>query len=207
MANPAKRFENKRLIMLEHGMTILNSPPLIKNSQVAMSQLLDNITINIEALRTLGQEVDKWDALIVPIIITLKFDFVTKRDWESTLDCELPKLADLVTFLNKKKHFVRVINAQQKTVNTNVYNASEIDEGKGPLQCFMCKKNHSLYQCIEFLNLPIVERITRVKSLNLCANCLKRNHNAAKCKASSCRQCNGKQKSQKSIPFNQLCPM
>jgi uncharacterized CHY-type Zn-finger protein len=83
----------------------------------------------------------------------------------------------------------------KKTVNTNVYNASVIDEGKGPLQCFMCKKNHSLYQCIEFLNLPVVERITRVKSLKLCANCLKRNHNAEKCKASSCRQCNGKHNS------------
>lgn len=80
-------------------------------------------------------------------------------------------------------------------MNTNVYNASEIDEAKGPLQCFMCKKNHSLYQCIEFLNLPIVERITRVKSLKLCANCLKRNHNTTKCKASSCRQCIGKHNS------------
>jgi hypothetical protein len=183
--------------MLEHVMTILNSPPLIKNSHVAMRQLLDNITINIEALRTLGQDVDKWDALIVPII-TLKFDFVTKRDWESTLDCLIAKLADLVTFLNKRTILLESLNAAEPRSQTNskgksnqhfnnaqqkngVYNASVIDEGKGPLQCFRCKKNHSLYQCIEFLNLPVVERITRVKSLKLCANCLKRNHNAEKC--------------------------
>jgi hypothetical protein len=54
-----KQFEKKRLIMLEHVITILNSPPLVKNSHVAMRQLFDYITINIEALRTLGQEVDK----------------------------------------------------------------------------------------------------------------------------------------------------
>ncbi|XP_063901051.1 uncharacterized protein LOC135120642 [Zophobas morio] len=105
-----KRFNNKRLIVQEHVLAIINSPNLVKNSAVAMRKLLDDILTNIAELKNVGIQVQQWDALIVPLI-TLKFDFITKRDWECTLDTSVPTLEELITFLTKKTTLLESLTA------------------------------------------------------------------------------------------------
>lgn len=49
-----------------------------------LRQLIDNITINLEALKSLKVPVEFWDDIIVPIV-TSKLDYTTKKEWESKL--------------------------------------------------------------------------------------------------------------------------
>lgn len=93
--------------MQEHVLTILKSPGLIKNSHSSTRKLLDDVSINIESLRTLNLPVDQWDAIIVPVVIT-KFDYITRKEWESTLNSELPTYKNLIEFL-QKGNFVGII--------------------------------------------------------------------------------------------------
>ena len=55
------RFKNERLIVQDHVYSILNFRLISKASDANLRQLLDNLTINLEALRSLNIPVDKWD--------------------------------------------------------------------------------------------------------------------------------------------------
>lgn len=58
--------------------------------------------------------------------------------------------------------------------------------------CPMCEKNHALYTCILFLNLPVRERVQFVEKKSLCPNCLRLGHSISDCTFGTCRQCQQK---------------
>jgi hypothetical protein len=68
------RFKNERLIVQDHIFSILNAPVISKASDSNLRQLLDNITINLEALESLNVPVDQWGDILVAIINT-KLDY------------------------------------------------------------------------------------------------------------------------------------
>ena len=111
------RFKNERLIVQDHVYSILNFAPITKSSDTSLRQLLDNLTINLEALKSLQVPVAQWDDILVPIINT-KLDYTTKKEWETTQGKERSKLDDLKLFLEKRCQFIESINAAQK-VNQN----------------------------------------------------------------------------------------
>ena len=102
-----KRYENTRLIIQEHVFAIINSPSIQKGSHSSMRQLVDDITINIAGLKALNQPVNYWDAILIPIIV-LKFDFQTRKDWESILTSDVPTLDCITKFIEKKMFTFRV---------------------------------------------------------------------------------------------------
>lgn len=198
------RYENKRLIVQEHILKIINSPQITKTSHAAMRRLVDDVTINIAALKNLEQPTKHWDALLLPII-TSKFDFVTKRDWEESLTVEIPKYDDLVKFLEKKCLLLESLQAsnQKPGASGNQISSSSknqhlsksatthvaVNDTKNT-SCFLCKKSHSLYRCPDFLSLSVSDRVKKVTSLKLCSNCFRNNHKVDACQSSFCRHCN-----------------
>jgi hypothetical protein len=59
----------------------------------------------------------------------------------------------------------------------------------------MCKEAHELYQCPQFLNLVIAQRVTQVKEWKVCENCFRKGHEASQCKSRACRYCKEKHNS------------
>nr|CAI5856489.1 unnamed protein product [Callosobruchus analis] len=57
------------------------------------------------------------------------------------------------------------------------------------IECFYCKGPHSIFKCTSFLSLQINDRISAVRKLKLCLNCLRNNHPTWKCKLSKCKYC------------------
>lgn len=55
--------------------------------------------------------------------------------------------------------------------------------------CEVCKGNHCLYECKEFLKLSAQERKEEVKRRQMCINCLRIGHYAKDCRSSNCRKC------------------
>ncbi|XP_050293842.1 uncharacterized protein LOC126734313 [Anthonomus grandis grandis] len=69
------------------------------------------------SLKSLGQEVDQWDTLIVFMLIN-KFDSVTRREWESfPIKGELPGLEDVNKFLKAKCELLEKLEASKQDVN------------------------------------------------------------------------------------------
>jgi uncharacterized CHY-type Zn-finger protein len=58
--------------------------------------------------------------------------------------------------------------------------------------CCFCKKSHNLYHCKDFLSLTIPQRISEIRKLKLCTNCLRESHKVESCTSSTCRKCSRK---------------
>jgi hypothetical protein len=205
------RFENKRLIIQEHAYAIINLPPLVKNSYQSLRKLVDDFNINLAALTNLGQPTEHWSGLLVPII-SQKMDFFTKREWEAQLGPDPPTVETLKSFLQKKCVTLESLSvAEQQSAKTN--NATPKSNNKTSanhfskdrtlcnastnkqIQCYMCKEAHGLYQCPQFLNLVIAQRVTQVKEWKVCENCFRKGHEASQCKSRACRYCKEKHNS------------
>ena len=65
------------------------------------------------------------------------------------------------------------------------YSSSPSDSVSTPnIQCLVCSKNHRLYSCYKFRNMPFSERCTYVNSNNLCTLCLSKDHLLSECRSS-----------------------
>ena len=51
------------------------------------------------------------------------------------------------------------------------------------IQCHLCLKNHKLYTCHQFRNMPIDRQCTYAKTNNLCTLCLGKDHSVSECKS------------------------
>lgn len=110
------RFANKRLIVQEHVTNILNIPSLVKTSHAELRQLSDTVNINLAALEVLELPVKEWDAMLIPII-TEKFDYATKKEWQSKLDKDLPTYEGLKKFIEKRCRILESINCVKHAGN------------------------------------------------------------------------------------------
>ncbi|XP_063901935.1 uncharacterized protein LOC135121564 [Zophobas morio] len=111
------RFKNTRLIVQDHILSILKLPSLSKASHYAIRELLDTIIRNVTALKQLDIKIDEWHALIVPIIIE-KLDYVTIRDWQATLDKDVPTYSSLIIYLEKRYRTLESISLINNKTNT-----------------------------------------------------------------------------------------
>lgn len=191
------RFENKKLIIYNHIRAIFEHPSVTKESFVELRNIYDNILKNLRALKSLGEQTDSWDRLII-YIISNKFDNVTRRDWESyQYRGELPDMADLNSFLKAKCEILEKLemtktekhrgNSHVPFKRHNISNSFATTERN--ISCFYCKQNHMIYKCDSFLSLSVEDKIAKVKELKLCLNCLRSKHFAWNCKAQKCFKC------------------
>jgi hypothetical protein len=205
------RFKNTRLIVQDHVTSILNAPTMNKQSRTALRELLDTLTSNIAALKTLKIQVESWDALIIPII-TEKLDYNTKKDWQTSLDTKLPTYGQFINSLEKRCTVLESLNSistkspnQAQSSNSSFQKSTQPSKSTVALAatnqnsnlCIYCKKaNHLIYQCTEFLNLSIQSRNEKARLMKLCLNCLRNNHATSACRnTTKWRYCNKKHNS------------
>lgn len=189
-----ERFENKRLIVHNHVKSIFNFPNLIRESHIDLRNLYDTISSNLRALKSLGEPTDSWDTLIIYLIIN-KLDSTTRRDWESyNVENQLPTMKDVNKFLKNKCEILE--NLEHNKGDNHKPNRFQF-KGKSQsnscvntsLNCYYCKKAHTIYSCSAFLNLSVNARIEEIKKHKLCINCFKPSHMVQACTSGSCRKC------------------
>lgn len=198
------RYENKGLTVQNHIRALWEQPQVQKESHKELRDLLDNTTVGLRQLESLGQKTDGWDSLIIYMLVT-KFDSITRREWETLcLENKDPKMSDMTNFLNKKCQLLEKL--QGKNIkNTTASSTSVINKNKkyysnayivaNKFACYFCKQAHSVYSCDKLLKFKPQERLIQIKNSKLCINCLRPDHSAAHCKMASCRKCNGKHNS------------
>lgn len=189
------RYNNTRLLINNHIQAILNFESITKESAGKLRDLSDNISKHLKSLDTLKEPVDKWDTLIIFLMVG-KLDPTTSREWEEyKIDKDYPSLQQFQTFLKGKADLLETLenNNQSKNVGTKL---KQQNSHKTFLisntNCHFCKENHPFYNCKIFLELSVEDRLSKVKALKLCINCLKPGHFSKTCKYGTCKKCNSK---------------
>lgn len=200
-----KRFENKRLIVQNNIKALFNLEPIQKDSYNFLQRFLDNVLKITQSLKNYNQPTA--DALLI-YILTAKFGATNTRfEWETFKPAgEFPTLKELLEFLEKRCQFLGSLEANkcgQNLINSN--SSQNKMYGKGShhkntnvhlstfkSNCILCKGSHTIYNCESFLKLNTNERISEARRLQLCLNCLKKNHITRECKMQPCKRCGKK---------------
>ena len=67
---------------------------------------------------------------------------------------------------------------------SELHSDMQLDHTSTPsIQCHLCLKNHKLYACYKFRNMPIDKRCAYVKTNNLCCLCLSKDHLVSECRS------------------------
>lgn len=213
-----ERFHNHRLLVYNHVKSLFSMQAVNKESPNQIRKLIDSISRNLRALKTLNEPTDKWDTLMIYLLVS-KLDSSTEREWENfkgSLASDVSaKLDDLLTFLRNRADMLEMVNINHNSKNKS--NATE-SSNKKPVThtqthsyastmkpksnknnrsycCVMCKGNHKLYTCITFLNLQIKDRLKFVEDKCLCPNCLRAGHSVGDCFFGPCLKCQRKHNS------------
>lgn len=95
-----ERYADKRRLVHEHIHSLMSLPHMNSESANALSALRDKANVAIKALKHLGRAVDKWDDMLVYLLVQ-KFDKATRKAWELQLGdtSEYPTFDNLEKFL------------------------------------------------------------------------------------------------------------
>lgn len=110
------RFHNDRLLVNNHVKALFNSATLKSESSMQIRKLIDTVLRNLRALNTLDEPTEKWDTLVIYLIVT-KLDASTEREWESHKGAmslgvkDKVKLEDLLSFLRNRADMLDMVSA------------------------------------------------------------------------------------------------
>jgi len=193
-----RAYEVKRILISRHLSLIINLPVLDKENTSGLTKLADETQQHVASLSALGVSVGL--EMIVHILES-KLPKSTLDKWEASLDRdEFPGLDQLYEFLYKtavcasKRERSKAIESEKGKSEPEVkrkrgYSINKAFVMNTARSCIACKaKQHPLYRCDKFKQLPIPKRIELVRSARICYNCL-RSHRDRPCKFSACTIC------------------
>lgn len=184
-----ERYSNKRDLINALIKKLISQTPTIKTAS-SLLKLVDITNECIWSLKVLEQNVeDQWhlNCLFTCRKIGSKYTSLVgtllKKDQMGTLDQWLSFLKDHARTLAIDETSQNNLKKQSKLKVTTLVSMSNI--------CALCKNDHYLFKCFEFLSLPVHKWIKFVKNSNLCYNCLSSLHQVKHCKSSNkCKVCN-----------------
>ncbi|XP_070510399.1 uncharacterized protein [Cardiocondyla obscurior] len=192
-----KRYDNRRMIVQSHLKAIFEIPEMQRESAMDLRRISDGSSRHIQALKAMKLPTDSWDDLLI-YLISSKLDSITLKEWRKSLtDDALPTFKQFINFINR---YCQILEATQKNNNTSVrhtttryHNATKSKAACAAVvraKCHLCNDEHFIFQCKQFLNLSVSQRIDRARSFKLCLNCLKSSSHASnKCTSGSCKTC------------------
>ncbi|XP_049865132.1 uncharacterized protein LOC126366187 [Pectinophora gossypiella] len=98
-----QRYDNKNILIYNHLKALFKIDPLTRESHKSLRYIIDLVTKNLRALKTLDLPVDSWDILII-FMVSTKLDPVTSMKWEeyrNDLD-DLPRFSQFIEFLRNR---------------------------------------------------------------------------------------------------------
>ncbi|XP_067122120.1 uncharacterized protein [Centruroides vittatus] len=187
-----ERYENKKLIVETHVNAILDSVKLAYESAKGLRNLIDLVNRNMRALKVLGYERNELSDILILNIVLQKLDKETLKQYEFSISSnDVPKLDNLISFLEKRSQILENINKatfvkprcnQDRVKPRNLF----VKCNNSMSRCILCKQNHPVYNCDSFLQLEVSQRNDVVAKNNLCFNCLSDRHKLSHCNSKSC---------------------
>ncbi|GBM67203.1 hypothetical protein AVEN_160799-1 [Araneus ventricosus] len=173
---------------------------ITSNSQLSQEQKLHYLNSSLTGPAKDFQSIDDIFDALFKALIDSKLDKQSRQYYESSLSSnEVPKLDDLISFLEKRAQILENIikNAVVKPKpSLDRYEKPKTffvkpNQVEGP--CTICKLNHSIVKCEAFMKLTVDQRNQFATRNKLCLNCLSDQHfikfcnSNSTCKESGCR--------------------
>lgn len=176
------RYENKRQLVHDHIQTLISLPQINSESAAALSALRDKATVAIKALKHLERAVDKWDDILVFLLVQ-KFDKATRKAWELQLgdSDEYLIFERLAQFLASRIRALENILPVSKGKVTPSLAAQNHVASASAVKCPICQKPYSLFLCSDFRNKAITKRRELAQKFRYCFNCLSTKHTRKAC--------------------------
>ncbi|KOB52196.1 Uncharacterized protein OBRU01_26357, partial [Operophtera brumata] len=201
------------------GGDITYEDEFIKQSSFELRRMYDTTNECIHAIHNLGVDTPAWDPLIVHLLCK-KLDPVTYTDFKESRKAprELATFEEFMTFLENKFMALEPVYRKEKEVPSTSSSNHQIKQRANPYQtktpynkqpysqtdknyqvmatniarCSLCKMDHDLFACKQFIEMTPNARLKSVHTLQVCKNCLYK-HNGKPCTSSKrCKECNGK---------------
>ena len=141
----------------------------------------------------------------ITFILELKLDASTSFEWQkSSQDIPgYPHYGKLLDFLdlraqaseasssNMKKSLSRIDDCLKRGVDKQITSFATNTSNVSNPSCSLCEtEKHSLFTCPQFKTLTLVQRMSSVKSKDLCLNCLHPRHFVKQCQSTNhCCKC------------------
>ncbi|GBM85742.1 hypothetical protein AVEN_232238-1 [Araneus ventricosus] len=190
------RFENKRLIVSNHILNILNIEKIQLESAKDLRNLVDTINKSLRGLKLLELEANELVHQILINVVIQKIDKETRKQYEMSLTTnELPNWDKFIEFLRKRSQVLENINGTHQQTRVKITNHGKnknfMLKSTSKNICVLCKGGHAIYNCSAFLEMTPLQRFD--KKHKLCLNCLYNSHKLSDCKSKySCPFCQGK---------------
>jgi len=183
-----------------HAKHLCQMPPVKKGDASSMRKLINHVSSHMSALHALSLKVTFQDLMLNHLMLA-SLDAETQKEWELLMASRVdtPTTSELITYLESKCRALELIQSTQSMKVTSAPSRSSPSTSKvskpyysnvaTQLQCPLCNGSHMLFKCDKFIKLTPRQRLTQVKQLNLCFNCLhlfSKNHT---CSTHVCRQC------------------
>lgn len=199
-------YDNKQNLVDAHLNALHAIPKLGKESSRArgLRDLVNEANVHLSSLRTLGLSTATWDPIIVNMLRS-RLDYETNHAWQMSRNDvrEIATLKEFFEFLERRASALdsaffdneqQCAAANQRPVQRSGAGAST-QRAASTVRCPLCKEQHPLYRCGDFLALSVAGRNEKVRNWRLCANCLQSGHFAQSCPGGACRRCNKKHNS------------
>lgn len=195
------QFENQRVIVDNHIDGLIQLKPMTKGNYKDLLELTKSCERHVAALEYQGLIVDKLSGIIITKLLTSRLDDHTLQLWErKQKHGELPKYEDTMLFLKGECQILeRFQNSRHPTVpkepqfkhfkpvNQKVHT---VTSSNSDIHCKVCDESHRHFECPSFVKMSVPERITKVKQLRICFNCLRPGHCAKDCSSKrNCSKC------------------
>lgn len=161
------RYENRSAIIQSHIRSLLKTPKVVTPSCSELQKLHHNVTSNINALKSLQQPVDQWDAWLVALLCS-RMDSATVGEWYLQYKSKnLPSYVAVEQFLanritayeagdinNYQSHEPKRMLAKNSNIKTYDKKALFLkSKEKGFGKCLLCSEHHKLYASSKFNNM------------------------------------------------------
>lgn len=191
-------YEDRYLIVKAH-LNKLFGMPNVRDNYDGVRAVIDTTNEAVRSLKVLGVQVDHWDTILV-YMVESRLNGNLKEAWDlrRIVDDGLPSLKDMLAFLSARARAKANHQYSTGAVATRRARISEQSSEYGPSKpsksrvqekCTLCRAEHNLYRCSDFLTLSLRAREQKVLDWRLCANCLRADHRADQCSNGSCRTC------------------
>ncbi|XP_055622089.1 uncharacterized protein LOC129765697 [Toxorhynchites rutilus septentrionalis] len=197
-----ERLENPRVIIDTHISGLLSMKPIYKQCWKELRNLIDNCNRHVEGLRFMEQNIDGTSGLIVVKLLTSCLDGETRKQWEQTLEHgELPNFDESLKFLRNYCQVLERCEIDKTSCKLPMsvkpsWSPRAFYPGTSVLSesvCEVCAGSHLNYKCPSFLNMNVGQRVSKVKQIGLCFNCLRKGHQIRACPSDkSCSKCSKK---------------
>lgn len=200
-----KRYKNDRQALRAHWNAIENTVKVNADNPLELRNLLDTFTKNLKAINNFKLPKDLSDFILVQMLFK-RLDIATITRFELHHNStDMPTYETLTKFLEQNCSALdniipSLLKANPKKIDINKASTSSsrstrtvmtlMSNKSVRIKCFLCKGDHTIYKCTEFLNKSPSERYQLVKNNHMCLNCLSSTHSVKDCKSSfHCHKC------------------